>query len=287
MALRERLAEPRIVLAPGVCDALTAAIAAEAGFEALYMTGYGVAASYGLPDAGLIGAERMAARVADIVARAGGRPVIADMETGFGGLLNLRHAVRAYEAAGAAAVQIEDQDFPKKCGHVGGRRLAPVEEMVRRIRVAAEEARGDADLLIVARTDARTTHGIEEALRRAEVYARAGADVLFVESPESEAELARIARSLDIPVLVNMVEGGRTPMLDAARLEALGFRLAIHPGILLRAAARAQRAAAAALRTTGLPPPPGDEQPDLHDMLGLREAIRFEARWLRPREDTP
>jgi 2-methylisocitrate lyase-like PEP mutase family enzyme len=285
-ALRVRLGQPGILVAPGVYDAMTALLAAGAGVEALYMTGYGVAASHGLPDAGLISAERMAARVGEIVARADGRPVIADMDTGFGGLLNLRHAVRAYEAAGAAAIQVEDQEFPKKCGHVTGRRVAPVEEMVRRIRVVAEEGRASADLLVVARTDARSTHGLDEALRRGEAYARAGADILFVESPESEDELARIARAFDVPVLANMVEGGRTPVLPAARLEAMGFRIAIHPGLLLRAAARAQRDALHALRDTGLPPDPGGDQPDLHGLLGLREALRFEARWL-PREEEP
>jgi 2-methylisocitrate lyase-like PEP mutase family enzyme len=283
-ALRARLGAPGILLAPGVYDALSTLLAVEAGFEALYMTGYGVAASHGLPDAGLVSAERMAERLAAIVSRAGGRPVIADMDTGFGGLLNLRHALRAYAAAGAAAVQIEDQEFPKKCGHVTGRRVAPAAEMVRRLRVAAE-ARGDDTLLIVARTDARTALGLDEALRRAEAYARAGADILFVESPESEAELARIARALDIPVLANMVEGGRTPMVPAARLEAMGFRLAIHPGLLLRAAARATRAAARALRDTGLPPPAEGPQPDLHELFGLREALRFEARWLEDQEE--
>lgn len=288
-ALAARLAGPGgILLAPGVFDPLSALLAEGAGHEALYMTGYGVAATHGLPDAGLVGLSQMAERVALLAARTR-LPLIADADTGFGGPLNLRHAVRAYEAAGAAAIQIEDQESPKKCGHVAGRRVAPVAEMVRRIRVAAEARSAPGALLIVARTDARTTHGLDEAIRRAEAYARAGADLLFVESPEDEAELARVPRALGglAPVLANMVEGGRTPVLPAAALEAMGYRLAIHPGLGLRAAARAMRDAYAALRRTGLPPEAAAPGPgvDLHELLGLREALRFEARWLGATEE--
>ena len=211
------------------------------GFEALYVTGYGVVASYlGLPDAGLATYTDMVGRVGAMAAMAA-TPLIADGDTGYGGLLNIRRTVRGYEAAGAAAIQLEDQEFPKKCGHTPGRRVIPVEDMRRRIEVAVE-ARSDPEFLIVARTDARSSLGLDEALRRGEAYVKAGADVLFIESPESEAEMARIGRSFDVPLLANMVEGGRTPLLPARRLEELGFRIAIFPVAgLLAAAAALQR----------------------------------------------
>jgi 2-methylisocitrate lyase-like PEP mutase family enzyme len=165
-------------------------------------------------------------------------PLIADGDTGYGGLLNVDFTVRGYEAAGAAAIQIEDQEFPKKCGHTPGRRVVPIADAAHRIKVAAE-ARSSKDFLIVARTDARTSLGLDEALRRGEAFVKAGADILFIESPESEAEMEIIGRSFDVPLLANMVEGGRTPILSRADLEQLGFKLAIFPvaGFLAMAAA--------------------------------------------------
>src|SRR5271169_5615107 len=218
----------RVVAAPGVYDMVSLRMAASMGFDALYMTGYGTVASYlGLPDAGLASYSDMVGRV-ELMAAMARTPLIADGDTGYGGLLNIRHTVRGYEAAGAAAIQLEDQEFPKKCGHTPGRRVVSVEEMRRRIEVAVD-ARSDPEFLIVARTDARSSLGLDEALRRGEAYLNAGADVLFIESPESEDELARIGRSFDAPLLANMVEGGRTPLLSAQRLEELGFRIAIFP----------------------------------------------------------
>lgn len=246
-ALRRRLEEGPIVVAPGVFDMLSARIADAEGFAALYMTGFGVAASQlGLPDAGLATFSDMAGRARSI-AEGTGTPLVADADTGFGGVANVRHTVRAYERAGVAAIQIEDQEFPKKCGHTPGRRVIPAEDMVTKIRVAAD-SRTDPDFLIVARTDARTTLGLDEALRRAEAYARAGADVLFIESPESEQEMARIADAFDLPLVANLVEGGRTPILDDAALESLGFRLVIRPVAGLLAAAATLRAVYGALR---------------------------------------
>ena len=227
-ALRARLARPGLITAPGVYDMISARIADRMGFPALYMTGFGVVASYlGLPDAGLATYTDMVGRVNQICTIAS-TPLIADADTGYGGLLNVAHTLRGYRKAGAAAVQFEDQEFPKKCGHTPGRRVIPTADMVKKIRVAVE-ARGDDDILIVARTDARTAHGLDEALRRAEAYAKAGADILFVESPESEREMEKICASFELPLMANMVEGGKTPILSAARLIELGYRIAIFP----------------------------------------------------------
>jgi 2-methylisocitrate lyase-like PEP mutase family enzyme len=228
--LRQALAGKGLVTAPGVYDMISARIADGLGFSALYMTGYGVSASLGLPDAGLASYTEMVERVAQIC-QGTTTPVICDADTGFGGLLNVERTVQGYERAGAAAIQIEDQVFPKKCGHTPGRRVVPVEQMARKIEVA--------DFLIVARTDARTNHGLDEALRRGEAYAKAGADILFIESPESEAEMAKIGRHFDVPLLANMADGGRTPILPKQRLEELGYRIAIFPATGFLATAKA------------------------------------------------
>lgn len=227
-----------MVSAPGVFDMISARLADTQGPAALYMTGYGVVASHlGVPDAGLATYSDMVGRVQQI-AQYTQAPLIADGDTGYGGLLNVQHTVRGYEQAGACAIQLEDQEFPKKCGHTPGRRVIPGAEMVKKIQVAVESRDHD-DFLIIARTDARTTLGLDEALRRIQAYAEAGADVLFLESPESEEEMARIGREVDQPLVANMVEGGRTPVLDADRLADLGFRLAIFPTTGFLAAATA------------------------------------------------
>lgn len=237
-SLAARLKEPGLISAPGVFDMISARIADTMGFDALYMTGYGVVASHlGLPDAGLASYTEMVGRVRQI-AQGTATPLIADGDTGYGGLLNVDFTVRGYEAAGAAGIQIEDQEFPKKCGHTPGRRVVPLADAVRRIKVAAE-ARSSRDFLIVARTDARTSLGLDEALRRGEAFLKAGADILFIESPESVAEMETIGRTFDVPLLANMVEGGRTPILRRAELEQMGFKIAIFPvaGFLAMAAA--------------------------------------------------
>jgi len=248
--LKQRLAQPGLVIAPGVHDMVSLRLADSLGFEALYMTGFGTVASHlGLPDAGLATYSDMLGRVQAMAGMAR-TPLIADGDTGYGGLLNVQHTVRGYEAAGAACIQLEDQEFPKKCGHTPGRRVVPMEDMVRKIRVAAE-ARRSSDFLIIARTDARTTLGLSEALRRAEAYARAGADILFVESPESEEEMRTIGRSFDLPLLANMVEGGRTPVLSQTDLESIGYKLAIFPVTALLAATQAMQAVYQGLRRQG------------------------------------
>jgi 2-methylisocitrate lyase-like PEP mutase family enzyme len=236
--LAARLREKRLLSAPGVFEMVSAKIADRMGFEALYMTGYGTVASYlGLPDAGLASYSDMVNRVQQF-ASITATPMICDGDTGYGGLLNVMHTVRGYEAAGACAIQLEDQEFPKKCGHMLGRRVIDAQAMVDKIRVAVE-SRSDPNFLIIARTDARTTHGLDEALRRAEMYARAGADLLFVESPESVEEMARIGQTFDLPLVANMVEGGRTPVLSRQELQSLGYRLAIFPAAAFLAAGAA------------------------------------------------
>ncbi|MCW5747673.1 MAG: isocitrate lyase/PEP mutase family protein [Alphaproteobacteria bacterium] len=248
--LRATLRRGEFVVAPGVFDLISARIADGMGFHALYMTGYGTVASHlGLPDAGLASYSDMVGRV-ERMAEMTATPLIADADTGYGGLLNVRHTVRGYEAAGAAAIQLEDQEFPKKCGHTPNRRVIAAEEMARKVAVAVESRRSD-DFLIIARTDARTSLGLDEALRRGALYQKAGADILFIESPETEEEMARIGRSFDVPVLANIVDGGRTPVLPRARLVELGYRLAIFPGTGFLAAGAALRAVYDTLRRDG------------------------------------
>ncbi|MFY8193087.1 MAG: isocitrate lyase/PEP mutase family protein [Limnohabitans sp.] len=247
--LKQRLSQGQLVVAPGVFEMVSAKMADQMGFEALYMTGYGTVASYlGMPDAGLATYSDMVNRVTQFTSITQ-TPMICDGDTGYGGLLNVMHTVRGYEAAGACAIQLEDQEFPKKCGHVLGRRVVPAQDMVDKIRVAVE-TRSDPNFLIIARTDARTTLGLDEALRRAELYAKAGADILFVESPESVAEMQQIGRSFDLPLVANMVEGGRTPVLSFEELQAIGYGLAIFPATAFLAAAKAYEHVYTALKQT-------------------------------------
>lgn len=281
--LRSALAEGRFLLAPGIYDMISARIADRMGFPALYATGFGTVASHlGLPDVGLATYTDMVSRMGTF-ARGCRTPVIADADTGYGGLLNVRHTVQGYEAVGVAAIQLEDQEAPKKCGHTPGRRVIPAEEMVRKIRVAVE-ARTSPDFLIIARTDARSSLGLAEAIRRARLYAEAGADILFVESPESEAEMAEIGRALrGVPLLANMVEGGRTPLLSPRRLQELGYAMAIWPAAGFLAAAAAIERAYAALRaegsTLGLPPGSLYGFERMTELMGFPEIRAFEQRW--------
>ena len=284
--LAQRLKEPRLVIAPGVFDGISVKLAQQAGAEALYMTGYGsVASALGLPDAGLATYSEMVDRVT-VLAGATSLPLICDADTGYGGLINLRRTVRGYEAAGAAAIQIEDQEFPKKCGHTLGRRVIPITDMVRKIRVAVE-SRSDADFLIIARTDARTTLGLDEALRRGEAYARAGADRLFIESPETEDELRAIGQAFDTPLVANMVEGGRTPVLPPAALQSLGFRLAIHPATGFLSMGKALQTAYARL-LAGQPANPATlfDFKEFHKLVGFEDIWTFEQRFPEV-QDTP
>lgn len=250
-SLSARLKQPGLISAPGVFEMISARIADGMGFDALYMTGYGVVASHlGLPDAGLASYTEMVGRVHQI-ASGTTTPLIADGDTGYGGLLNVDFTVRGYEKAGAQVIQIEDQEYPKKCGHTPGRRVVPIADAARRIKVAVE-ARSSKDFLVIARTDARTALGLDEALRRGEAFLKAGADMLFIESPESEEELAKIGKTFgNVPLVANMVEGGRTPLLDRAELERLGFKLAIFPTAGFLAAGAALRSVYGEIRSKG------------------------------------
>ena len=282
-SLAQCLRDGEFVTAPGVFDLVSARVADRFGFKALYMTGYGVAASHlGMPDAGYATYGDMVDRVRQIVARTS-TPLIADADTGFGGALNVQHTVRGYEAAGAQAIQLEDQEFPKRCGHTPDRRVIPLDEAVTKIQVACD-ARSSADFLIVARTDARTGLGLDEALRRAEAFAEAGADVLFVEAPESEAEMARICRNFDKPLVANMVEGGRTPLLSAGRLREIGYSIAIFPAVGLLAAAKSLEAAFEHLHregsSVGMALPLYDLA-DMHALMGFEEVWGFDRKYGR------
>ncbi|MEQ1889486.1 MAG: isocitrate lyase/PEP mutase family protein [Alphaproteobacteria bacterium] len=280
VSLRQMLNEKRFIIAPGVFDGFSAMLADRAGFDAVYMTGYGVSASrYGLPDAGLTTLTDMLGAL-QIIRPLTNKPIIADADTGYGGLLNVRHTVRRYEAAGASAIQIEDQEIPKKCGHTLGRRVIPMADMVAKVQVAVE-ARLSPETLIIARTDARTGHGLDEAIARAQAYARAGADILFVESPESEAELARIGREIDAPLVANMVpKGARTPEIPAARLQELGFDMAIYPGVGFGAALGAMEKAYAYLRQNGVSDGNGPTSlTSTHTLTGFPEVWELEKDW--------
>ena len=279
-ALRQRLQQRRLLVAPGVHDMVSVRLAATFGFEALYMTGFGTVASHlGLPDAGLATYSDMVGRVKQMASMAQA-PLIADGDTGYGGLLNVRHTVRGYEEAGASAIQLEDQEFPKKCGHTPGRRVIAMEDMVRKIRVAVE-ARASPDFLIIARTDARTALGLDEALRRADAYARAGADILFVESPETLEEMRTICERFDVPLVANMVEKGRTPVLSRDELEALGYRIAIFPVSALLAAVKAMHGMYAHIRAHGSSKGAPVELEDfgaLTRLMGFEDVWEFEKR---------
>lgn len=236
--MRELLSTKKMVVAPGAHDAMTAKVIGRLGFDAVYMTGYGQSASHlGQPDVGLLTMTEMVAR-ANAIVEAAGVPVIADADTGFGNAVNVMRTVREYEKAGVAVIQLEDQVMPKKCGHMVGREIVSKEEMVGKIK-AAVDTRVNPDFMIMARTDARTTKGIEEALERGLAYKEAGADIIFIESPEGEEEMRRINETIPGYTLANMVEGGRTPLLKNAALEALGYNITIYPTASIYVATKA------------------------------------------------
>src|SRR3989440_7603251 len=242
--LRDLLAGPDWIVAPGAYDALSARLIAQAGFPAVYMTGFGTAASVlGQPDVGLLTMSEMVSRAAAIAAViasvADKLPLIADADTGYGNPINVRRTIHEYERAGVAGLHIEDQVWPKKCGHMEGKQVIPVDEMVQKIRAAAD-ARQDPDFVIIARTDANAVYGLEDALRRGRAYREAGADVIFIEAPRSIEELHAIAQAFpDVPLLYNWAESGKTPLLPLEEIHALGFKLVIFPVSMLFAATQA------------------------------------------------
>jgi len=280
--LKGLLAHGDFVVAPGVFEMFSAKIADRMGFKALYMTGYGISASHlGLADAGLVTYRDMVER-ARTIAQGTRTPLIADADTGFGGLLNVRETVRGYEAAGVQAIQIEDQEMPKKCGHTPNRRVVSLEDAVKRIEVAVE-ARRSADFLIIARTDARTGMGLDEALRRAKAFARAGADILFVEAPESEEEFKRIGGELasEGKLLANMVPTGKSPLVSAEKLKGYGFSIAIYPSAGMGPACSALRSSYEFLLKNGSTagsPVPAFDMNQLHELVGFADVWDFEKR---------
>jgi 2-methylisocitrate lyase-like PEP mutase family enzyme len=245
--LRRLVQADGIVVAPGVYDGLSARLARQAGFAAVYATGGGIARGMGYPDLGLLAMTEVIERVAGIVEHAG-VPVIADADTGYGNALNTRRAVRAFARAGVAAIHLEDQTFPKRCGHLDDKSVVPVAEMTQKLRAARD---ADADLVLIARTDALAVEGMEAAIARAGAYTEAGADVIFVEAPTTEAQIETIARRVPAPKLINMFEGGKTPLVPLDRLRGLGYRIVIIPSDLQRAAIRAMQDTLGAIKRDG------------------------------------
>ena len=248
--LRKILQEPEILVAPGAHNAFTARIIEQTGFRAVYLTGSGASMDLlGMPDLGFLTMTEMVAHASNIV-QATRLPVIADADTGYGNALNVMRTIREYERAGAAGVHIEDQVAPKRCGHFAGKEVISREEMIGKIK-AALDARRDPGFLIIARTDARAVLGLEEAIERGKAYQKAGADMIFVDAPESVEELRLIPRSIPAPLMVNMSEGGKTPLIGARELQEMGYRLVIYPRSAAGAAAKAIQELLAALKKEG------------------------------------
>jgi carboxyvinyl-carboxyphosphonate phosphorylmutase len=281
--LRELLSAGPPVMAPGAYDALSARLIEQAGFDVVYMTGFGTTASLiGRPDVGLLSGTEMVENARRIVA-AVDVPVIADADTGYGNAINVVRTVQLYEQAGVAGIQLEDQVTPKKCGHMSGKQLIGADEMVGKLR-AAVEARRDPDLLVIARTDAVAVTGTDDAIARARAFADAGADVLFVEAPTSEADIERVAAELRgvAPLVFNWAEGGRTPPLSLERITELGFSLVIYPIGTLLAATAGIRSLLATLKSDGVPTAALDDVPafgEFTDLIGLPEVQRLEQRF--------
>ena len=276
-ALRQLIERRQGLVVPGAFDALSARLVEQAGFPAVYMTGFGVSASrLGLPDLGFAGLAEMVDQARNLAA-AVSIPLIADADTGYGSTLQVRRTVQQYEAAGVAALHIEDQVAPKRCGHLAGKQVVPVEEFAARIR-AAVAARTDPDFLVIARTDAIAVSGFEDAVHRADAAARAGADVLFVEAPTSEADIEALPRRLDRPLLFNYAPSGRSPLLPFSRLRALGYAVVIVPVDLLFAATRAMQRTLTDLRdrdTTLRDPDRLVSFQEFLDLIGLSEQLRL------------
>ena len=248
--LKQLLKRDRLLVAPGCFDGLSARLVEEAGFEAAYLSGGAVARSMGIPDIGLVTMSEVIDRAAQVVA-AVKIPIIADADTGYGNAVNLVRSVREFERTGVAAIHIEDQITPKRCGHLDGKEVIPLAEMEKKLQ-AALASRSDPDFSIIARTDARGVHGFDDAIRRGRAFAELGVDAVFVEAPQSEAELEEIPRALaNVPLLVNVFKGGKTPMLPVERLQQMGYRIAIYPSETQRAAIHAMRQALVLLKREG------------------------------------
>ncbi|EJJ31468.1 isocitrate lyase/PEP mutase family protein [Rhizobium sp. CF142] len=278
--LKQALANKDFIVAPGVFDLISALMADRMGFRALYVTGYGTVASYlGIPDAGIATYRDMVERVGQICKRTK-TPIIADADTGYGGLLNVRETVLGYEDVGVSAIQLEDQEFPKKCGHTPFRRVIPASDMQRKIEVALKTRKSD-DLQIIARTDSRTSLGFDEAIRRGKAYAEVGADVIFIESPETEEELELAAAEIKTPLLANIVNGGRTPLVAADRLAELGYAIALHPAVGFLSAARSLEIAYGDLLRNGHTSSHIDlySFSDMNRLMGFEDVWAFDKEW--------
>lgn len=282
-SLKAALAAGKFVAAPGLHDMITAVVANKVGIEFAYASGFWMTAStHGLPDAGIATYSQMVDRVATLC-RTSDAAIIADADTGYGGLLNVHHTVRGYEEAGVTAVQIEDQEFPKKCGHTPFKRVVPTVDMVEKIKVACE-ARRNPETLIIARTDSRQVEGFEGALARGLAFAEAGADVVFVEALESEDEMREACRRIRAPMMANMADGGKTPILDFKTLEQIGYKMAIYPAMTGLSAAQAAFNALSAFKQHGTSQT--DAQPlfdfaEFNQLIGFPEVWEFERRWAR------
>ncbi len=282
--LRQMLAQGDFFVVPGMQDMIATAVANKVGFPIVYGTGYWLtASSMGLPDAGIASYTQMLDRMATLV-QTSKAAVIADADTGYGGLLNVEHTVKGYERAGVTAIQIEDQEFPKKCGHTPFKRCVPVEDMVEKIRVAAETRQDKENFLIIARTDARAADGVDAALRRLEAYDKAGADILFFEAPQSEDEMRTACAAFGKPMMANMADGGKTPILPAAKLKELGYAFAIYPSMTSLVAAAAMEQALRTLKDQGLSQSPDQSMFDFTEfckLIGFQQVWDFEKRWAR------
>ncbi|MEO9599434.1 isocitrate lyase/PEP mutase family protein [Parasphingorhabdus sp.] len=277
--LREKLAAGKFFVIPGIQDMITAVIANKVGFDVVYGTGYWLTASaWGLPDAGIATYTEMRNRM-ETLARTSNAAVIADGDTGYGGLLNVHHTVKGYEASGVTAIQLEDQEFPKKCGHTPFKRLIPLEDMVEKIKVAVD-AKEDENFLIVARTDARESEGMDGVLRRLEAYEKAGADVIFPESLTSEEEMRRACANFEKPVMANMSNGGLSPVPNASILAEIGYSFAIYPSLTSLAAASAMETALIGLKEEGIGQPDGIfDFSEFCSLIGFEDVWEFEKKW--------
>lgn len=286
-SLKAALESGHFVLAPGIHDMITAAVSNKVGFDFVYASGYWMTASaLGLPDAGIASYTQMVDRVATLC-RTSNAGVIADADTGYGGLLNVHHTVRGYEEAGVVAIQIEDQEFPKKCGHTPFKRVVPLIDMVEKVKVAVE-ARRDPETLIIARTDARQTDGFEGAMKRGLAYGDAGADVVFIEALESEDEMREACRRVSKPMMANMADGGRTPIRSKAEMQDIGYNMAIFPAATGLAAAAAAEAVLKLLKNEGTslsPDVPLFNFSEFNSLIGFDEVWEFERRWARGPKD--
>ncbi|WP_017669954.1 isocitrate lyase/PEP mutase family protein [Blastomonas sp. AAP53] len=278
--LRTKLDSGQFFVVPGIQDMIAAVVANKVGFDLVYGTGYWLTASaHGLPDAGIVTYTEMRDRMATLV-QTSNAAVIADGDTGYGGLLNVHHTVRGYEAAGVTAIQIEDQEFPKKCGHTPNRRIIPVEDMVEKIKVASDAREDKQNFLIIARTDARQSEGFDGAMRRIEAYAKAGADVLFPEALESEEEMARACAAFETPLMANMSNGGSSPVPVADVLAQIGYAYAIYPSLTSLAAATAMEKALRDLKTQGIGQPDGlFSFSEFCSLIGFEDVWAFERKW--------